>query len=172
MAVVIDGVKSFEGCVVNEYEENYINDSYWYAVVWNGSEFEEILYRTTAAAGAGCATVDASEELMKKYLKISQDDLNKIAIEQEQQENHEIDEQVDQALKGQDKDTKEQVKEDVKKELLKLLKLTLQHDSAKILEDYGKNYKIRKIANLQGVSSTSFSLDGNVIESLLKRRER
>ena len=63
-------------------------------------------------------------------------------------------------------------KEDVKKELLKLLKLTLQHDSAKILEDYGKNYKIRKIANLQGMSSTSFSLDDNVIESLLKRRER
>ena len=63
-------------------------------------------------------------------------------------------------------------KEDVKKELLKLLKLTLQHDSAKILEEYGKNYKIRKIANLQGVSSTSFALDGNVIESLLKRRER
>ena len=63
-------------------------------------------------------------------------------------------------------------KEDVKKELLKLLKLTLQHDSAKILEDYGKNYKIRKIANLQGLSSTSFALDGNVIESLLKRRER
>ena len=63
-------------------------------------------------------------------------------------------------------------KEDVKKELLKLLKLTLQHDSAKIREDYGKNYKIRKIANLQGMSSTSFSLDDNVIESLLKRRER
>ena len=87
MAVVIDGVKSFEGCVVNEYEENYINDSYWYAVVWNGSEFEEILYRTTAAAGAGCATVDASEELMKKYsrhlrakmLRQRRDDLIKIA---------------------------------------------------------------------------------------------
>lgn len=63
-------------------------------------------------------------------------------------------------------------KEDVKKELLKLLKLTLQHDSAKILEEYGKNYKIRKIDNLQGVSSTSFALDDNVIESLLKRRER
>ena len=87
MAVVIDGVKSFEGCVVNEYEENYINDSYWYAVVWNGSEFEEILYRTTATAGAGCATVDASEELMKKYsrhlrakmLRQRRDDLIKIA---------------------------------------------------------------------------------------------
>ena len=87
MAVVIDGVKSFEGCVVNEYEENYINDSYWYAVVWNGSEFEEILYRTTAAAGAGCATVDASEELMKKYsrhlrakmLRQRREDLIKIA---------------------------------------------------------------------------------------------
>ena len=87
MAVVIDGVKSFEGCVVNEYEENYINDSYWYAVVWNGSEFEEILYRTTAAVGAGCATVDASEELMEKYsrhlrakmLRQRRDDLIKIA---------------------------------------------------------------------------------------------
>lgn len=62
-------------------------------------------------------------------------------------------------------------KEDIKKELLKLVKLTLQHDSAKILEEYGKKYKIRKIANLQGVSSTSFALDDNVIESLLKRRK-
>lgn len=63
-------------------------------------------------------------------------------------------------------------KKDVKEELLKLLKLTLQQDSAKIIEEYGRNYKIRKIANFPGLFSTSFSLDADVIENLLKRRKR
>lgn len=65
-------------------------------------------------------------------------------------------------------------KEDVKEELLKLLKLTLQHDSDKILKEYGRNYKIKimKTDDLHGLLSTSLLLEDNVIESLLKRRKK
>ena len=65
-------------------------------------------------------------------------------------------------------------KEDVKEELLKLLKLTLQRDSDKILKEYGRNYKIKimKTDDLHGLLSTSFLLENNVIESLLKRRKK
>jgi len=47
---------------------------------------------------------------MKKYLKLSQDELNKEALVKEQLEENLMEEEIDSSLEGVDKITKEQVK--------------------------------------------------------------
>ena len=67
MSLVINGVETFVGCVVDEYEENYYDESYFYGVVWTGKGFKTVMVDTTAHGGCGVAEVDAPEELLTKY---------------------------------------------------------------------------------------------------------
>ena len=54
---------------------------------------------------------DVQQELMKKYLNLSRDDLNRKLLEEQQ-----VEKEVDENLKGVDKETKDEVKKDVLEE--------------------------------------------------------
>lgn len=106
---------------------------------------------------------DIQAELMKKYLKLSQDDLNKFALEQEQNEKNVIDKEVEESLEGVDKDTKDKVKKDLieeQKEQKQKGKLPDTKDKKKELQSriyeatYKRMYKdyasnVMKIKNAQ-----------------------
>ena len=72
MSLVINGVESFIGCVVDQYEENFFDDSYFYAVVWTGKGFETKMIGATAWGGQCESLVDAPKELKQKYYRHNQ----------------------------------------------------------------------------------------------------
>lgn len=59
---------------------------------------------------------DIQNDLMKKYLKLSRDDLNQQEIARKELEEQQIDSEVDKALEGADQKTKEQIKKDLLQE--------------------------------------------------------
>lgn len=66
----------YAGCVVDMYEHNGYNDSYWYAVCWDRGrqELVAVEYDTTAAAGGGWAEIDATEDVLREmYRKFKSD---------------------------------------------------------------------------------------------------
>jgi ribosomal protein L24 len=58
----------YVGCVLNTYEHNGRWDSYWHAFVWDekSQSVKEVLYDTTSAGGGGCATIDATQAVVRK----------------------------------------------------------------------------------------------------------
>jgi hypothetical protein len=89
MAVISNGVKSYEGCVLAEYENNGYNDSDFYAIVWDYAtdSLKSVLFGTTRAGGDwGCA-VDATPEVVSlaKNFKKEQVALDKARLNDLQQ---------------------------------------------------------------------------------------
>lgn len=84
MAVVagIYGKSSPEyvGCVLDTYEHNTYHDSDWYAVCWDEEKQEvvHVNYDTTRCGGGGTATIDITEENLRKvYRHYKQDARNR-----------------------------------------------------------------------------------------------
>ena len=67
---IADKIKTtYKGCVLDEYEKNYYDDSDFYAIVWDEVEqkIKHIPYRTTRGYTEGnYAEVDATEEVVEK----------------------------------------------------------------------------------------------------------
>lgn len=61
----------YEGCVINTYERNGYHDSDFYATVWDEEKqaVVDIEYDTTRAGGGGYATIDATEETLRKVYR-------------------------------------------------------------------------------------------------------
>ena len=57
-----DQEPKYVGCVIEDRERNYYDDSDFYAVVWTGEGFKEVEYNTTRFAGGGGCTVDVTPE--------------------------------------------------------------------------------------------------------------
>lgn len=51
-----------EGCVLEDRERNYYDDSDFYAVVWTDGDLKEVEYNTTRFAGGGNCRVDATPQ--------------------------------------------------------------------------------------------------------------
>jgi hypothetical protein len=63
--------ESYVGCVLATREENYYDDSDYYAVVWDEEHqrITRIDYDTTRFAGGGSASIDATDEVKEKAAK-------------------------------------------------------------------------------------------------------
>ena len=61
-------VTTFEGCVLDEGEENYRDDSDFYAVVWDEESqcVRRTQYATTRFGGGGSCRIDATDEVREK----------------------------------------------------------------------------------------------------------
>lgn len=57
------GERLYEGAVLATRERNYLDDSDFYAVVWDGSAVTDHEYATTRFGGGGHAEVDATDEV-------------------------------------------------------------------------------------------------------------
>ncbi len=59
------------GCVLDTYERNGSYDSDWYAICWDEEKqaVVEVEYDTTRCGGCGCATVDATDEVLRKVYR-------------------------------------------------------------------------------------------------------
>jgi len=58
-----EGDRLYEGAVLATRERNYLYDSDFYAMVWDGSRVIEVGYATTRYGGGGDAQVDATPEV-------------------------------------------------------------------------------------------------------------
>lgn len=80
MAIYKNGVESYKGCVLAEYENNGYNDSDFYAIVWDyeTSRLKSIMFGTTRAGGDWGCSVDATPEVvtLAKEAKKQQKDLD------------------------------------------------------------------------------------------------
>lgn len=66
MAIFNNGVESYKGCVLAEYENNGYNDSDFYAVVWDYAtdSIKTVMYGTTRAGGNWGCSIDATPEVV------------------------------------------------------------------------------------------------------------
>ena len=80
MAIYQNGVESYKGCVLAEYENNGYNDSDFYAIVWDYKEnrLKSVMFGTTRAGGSWGCSVDATPEVVElaKQAKKEQQDLD------------------------------------------------------------------------------------------------
>jgi hypothetical protein len=69
MAIVLDGVESFVGKCIAEYEVNRYDDSDFFMVVWNDKTDapERIMFASTRFSGGLGSYVDATPEIKAKY---------------------------------------------------------------------------------------------------------
>jgi len=81
MAIYMNGVESYKGCVLAEYENNGYNDSDFFAVVWDyeTSSLKSVMFGTTRAGGNWGCSIDATPEVvaLAKQAKKEQSDLDK-----------------------------------------------------------------------------------------------
>lgn len=58
----------YEGCVLDDRERNFYDDSDFYAVVWDEDErsIKQYQYNTTRFAGGGSCRIDATDEVRRK----------------------------------------------------------------------------------------------------------
>lgn len=61
-----DGARheDYVGAVLSTGEHNHYHDSYFYALVWDGTKVAEVEYASTAYSGGGSATVDATPDVL------------------------------------------------------------------------------------------------------------
>jgi hypothetical protein len=80
MAIYQNGVESYKGCVLAEYENNGYHDSDFYAIVWDYAEnrLKSVMFGTTRAGGEWGCSVDATPEVVNlaKQAKKEQQDLD------------------------------------------------------------------------------------------------
>jgi hypothetical protein len=81
-------VTSYEGCVLDDREENHSDDSDFYALVWDeaSKSIQKVFYGSTRYYSYGnYAEVDASEEVKEKAQKFLEDVYYKIILEEMQE---------------------------------------------------------------------------------------
>ena len=65
MSIFTNGVESYKGCVLSEYENNGYNDSDFFAIVWDVENqcIKTVMYGTTRGAGSYGCLIDATPEI-------------------------------------------------------------------------------------------------------------
>lgn len=66
MAIYMNGVESYKGCVLAEYENNGYDDSDFFAIVWDYAtdSLKSVMFGTTRAGGDWGCSVDATPEVV------------------------------------------------------------------------------------------------------------
>jgi hypothetical protein len=77
MAIFNNGVESYKGCVLAEYEDNGYNDSDFYAIVWDyeNNRLKSVLFGTTRAGGNWGCSVDATPEVVALAKKAKEEQI-------------------------------------------------------------------------------------------------
>jgi hypothetical protein len=66
MAIFMNGIESYKGCVLAEYENNGYHDSDFFAVVWDAKEqcIKTVMFGTTRGGGSWGCHIDATPEVL------------------------------------------------------------------------------------------------------------